>query len=472
MDMERPNHKQTNSLNSRTVFAVISGLGVLSAAVYLINFKIYNLVPAFSGLSGIQLYVIIFLFLGALYLGGTFLIIKILPAENASRSLIFIIAFFGIIFRLCLIPPDPTVLSKDMYRYIWDGRVQQNGINPYQYAPGADELANMRDDRIYPSINRKEYPTLYPAGAQVFFRLCYALVGDSVTGYKGIMVLFDTLTLVVLMALLQAYGFALSRIIVYAWNPLVIFEIAYSGHLEGLTVFLMVAALYLSAIHKKIPGVIILALAAAVKMYPALLLAAFLNRGGRIKGLVTFFATIVLLYLPFLGAGGKISGFLTVYLKNPYESFNLGLKYLLMRLIPGLDYYLLSFVFIITLAVAGLIVFIKDKQKIEVLRYAYILAGLLMILMPASLHPWYVILIIPFLAFYPNPAWLIFTSTVTLSYLKYVSPQGIMPTWILLVEYLPLFALLAAGPILRKYPRRNKIAGEGFSQNNKKMAGL
>jgi hypothetical protein len=95
-----------------------------------------------------------------------------------------------------------------------------------------------------------------------------------------------------------------------------------------------------------------------------------------------------------------------------------------------------------------------------------------MILMPASLHPWYVILIIPFLAFYPNPAWLIFTSTVTLSYLKYVSPQGIMPTWILLVEYLPLFALLAAGPILRKYPRRNKIAGEGFSQNNKKMAGL
>jgi hypothetical protein len=364
MDMERPNHKQTNSLNSRTVFAVISGLGVLSAAVYLINFKIYNLVPAFSGLSGIQLYVIIFLFLGALYLGGTFLIIKILPAENASRSLIFIIAFFGIIFRLCLIPPDPTVLSKDMYRYIWDGRVQQNGINPYQYAPGADELANMRDDRIYPSINRKEYPTLYPAGAQVFFRLCYALVGDSVTGYKGIMVLFDTLTLVVLMALLQAYGFALSRIIVYAWNPLVIFEIAYSGHLEGLTVFLMVAALYLSAIHKKIPGVIILALAAAVKMYPALLLAAFLNRGGRIKGLVTFFATIVLLYLPFLGAGGKISGFLTVYLKNPYESFNLGLKYLLMRLIPGLDYYLLSFVFIITLAVAGLIVFIKDKQKI------------------------------------------------------------------------------------------------------------
>ncbi len=214
---------------------------------------------------------------------------------------------------------------------------------------------------IFPNINRKDDPTLYPAGAQVFFRIFHALVGDSVIGFKGIMVFFDTLTVLVLMALLQNHGLNWSRIIIYAWNPLVIFEIAYSGHLEGLTVFLMVAALYLSAIHKKISGVFMLALAAAVKMYPALLLAAFLNRGARIKGLVAFFVTILLLYLPFIGAGNKISGFLPVYLKNPYESFNLGLKYLLMRLIPGLDYYLLSLLFITGLAIAGLVVFFKNK---------------------------------------------------------------------------------------------------------------
>jgi hypothetical protein len=179
------------------------------------------------------------------------------------------------------------------------------------------------------------------------------------------------------------------------------------------------------------------------------LLAAFLNRRERIKGIITFSATIMLLYLPFLGAGSKISGFLPVYLKNPYESFNLGLKNLLMRLIPDLDYHLLSLMFIIALVIAGLVVLLKSKEDIEVIRYAYILVGLLMILMPASLHPWYVILIIPFLVIYPNPAWLIFTCTVTLSYLKYTSPQGIMPTWILLIEYLPLFALMAAGWILK-----------------------
>jgi Gpi18-like mannosyltransferase len=372
-----------------------------------------------------------------------------MPGEETPWQLTGTIIFLAIIFRLCLIPSDPAVLSKDMYRYIWDGRVQQNGINPYLYPPQADELKNLRDSQIFPNINRTDYPTLYPAGAQIFFRIFYVLVGDNVTAYKGIMVFFDIATLLVLAALLRAHDFKASRIIVYAWNPLVIFEIAYSGHLEGLTVFLMAVALYLYTIHKKIPATMMLALSAAVKMYPALLLPAFLNRGARIKGIMTFAATIIFLYLPFLGAGGKISGFLPVYLKNPYESFNLGVKNLLMRLIPGLDYYLLSLVFIIALAVAGLMVLLKDKKDIDVMRYAYILVGSLMILMPASLHPWYVVLIVPFLAIYPNPAWLIFTCTVTLSYLKYTSPQGIMPTWILLIEYLPLFSLLAAGCILK-----------------------
>jgi len=467
--MEKPSHKQTKSLNPRTVLAAITGLGILSAVVYLVNFKIHDLVPGFSGLSGIQLYVVMFMFLNVLYLGGVVLVIKMIPTKAASRGLIAIIILLAIIFRISLVPSEPTVLSKDMYRYIWDGRVQQNGINPYRYPPGADELENMRDDRIFPNINRQDYQTLYPAGAQVFFRIFHALVGDSVTGFKAIMVFFDTLTVLLLTALLQNHGLNLSRIIIYAWNPLVIFEIAYSGHLEGLTVFLMVAALYFSAIHKKIPGVFILALAAAVKMYPALLLAAFLNRGGRIKGLLTFFITILLLYLPFIGAGRKISGFLPVYLKNSYESFNLGLKYLLMRLIPGLDYYLLSLLFITVMVIAGLVVFLKNKEDTDVLWYAYSLTGLLMILMPASLHPWYVILIIPFLAIYPSAAWLIFTGTVSLSYLKYTSPQGIMPTWILLVEYLPLFTLLATGFILRQYATRRRISSMNFSRKNEEI---
>jgi uncharacterized membrane protein len=71
---------------------------------------------------------------------------------------------------------------------------------------------------------------------------------------------------------------------IYAWNPLVIFEIAYSGHLEGLTVFWMVLALYLNATNRQILGIAALAVSSAIKLYPALLLPALVNRGQRIKG--------------------------------------------------------------------------------------------------------------------------------------------------------------------------------------------
>ena len=442
--MEKPNHNQTSSIHVRAIYTGIVFLGLASGVIYLLNFRLNELVPDFSHKTDIHVYVVLFLILSSLYWIAAVVILKNKLPPGRSKVLLGIIIFFAIAFRFCLVPMDPAVLSKDMYRFIWDGRVQQNGINPYRYPPAAEELKTLRDEQIYPNINRKDYPTIYPAGAQVFFRIAYGLVGDKVYGFKTIMVFFDVLTLLVLTALLKLTGFAVTRLILYAWNPLVIFEISYSGHLEGITVFLMVTALLLYTLQKKMPAVVILALASAMKLYPALLLAAILNHGYRIKGLIVFCFTFGLLYLPYIMVGSKVSGFLPIYLKNPYESFNMGLKLLIMHLFPGLGYYLLSQLFILALAAAGLFIFFKNKPADQVLRYAMFLTGLLIILMPASLHPWYVVLLVPFLTFYASPAWLIFTWTVTFSYLKYVSAQGIMPTWVLLVEYLPLFALLAA----------------------------
>jgi hypothetical protein len=160
-----------------------------------------------------------------------------------------------------------------------------------------------------------------------------------------------------------------------------------------------------------------------------------------------------------------MAGFLPIYFKNPYESFNLGLKYLIMGLFQGLDYFLLSKIFMLVLAAAGLFFFFREKQKEQVIRCAYILIGLLIVLMPASLHAWYVIILIPFLTFFPSIAWLIFTCTVALSYIKYATPMGIMPVWVLLLEYLPLFALLAIGYIFKRYAPQNWVSG--FSPVNR-----
>jgi hypothetical protein len=346
-----------------------------------------------------------------------------------------------------------------MYRYIWDGRVQQTGINPYLYPPSSKQLESLRDDKIYPHINRKDYPTIYPAGAQIFFRVSHALVGDRIFGFKGLMVFFDVATVLVLLAILRAYGFEEARIFIYAWNPLVIFEIGFAGHLEGLTVFLMVLSFYLNAIKKNVPAVITLAFSSATKLYPALLLPALLNRGERIRGAAVFLGSFLVLYLPFLSAGDKITGFLPIYFKNRYESFNLGLKYLIMRLFPGWDYLVISKIFILILTAVGIFFFFKEKLKEQHLYCGYVLIGLLIILMPAALHPWYVIMLIPFLTFFPSGAWLMFTGTVALSYIKYASPAGIMPAKVLFLEYLPLFTFLPAGYILKKYAHQHWVMG-------------
>jgi hypothetical protein len=449
--MEKPNQNSSPFIHLKFTQVVLVGLGLLSGFIYFFNFRLHRFFTQFAaiGKTGIHFYVFIFLILSVLYLISIYLLFKHRSLWVHSKSILFVILILAVIFRACLLPSDPAVLSKDMYRYIWDGRVQQNGINPYRHPPDADELRELRDNKIYPSLNRKSYPTLYPAGAQIFFRLFHMIVGDSVSGYKSLMTLFDVLTLFVLLGLLRIYGFDDTRFIIYAWNPLVIFEIAYSGHLEGLTVFWMVLALYLNATHKPMLAVACLAISSAIKLYPALLLPALLNPGERLKGILTFAVSIVLLYLPFFIAGRKVLGFLPIYLQDPYESFNLGLKYLMMHLLPQLNYYVLSKIFLLGLIAAGLIIFFKSKQRDQAIRYAYLLMGLLIVLMPASLHAWYVIILIPFLCFYPAVAWLSFSCTVSLSYLKYVTPSGIMPTSVLVLEYGLLITLLAGGYILQ-----------------------
>jgi alpha-1,6-mannosyltransferase len=442
---------------SRQVLPLLIGLGIASGAVYFFNFRLPAVAPLFSRPNQIQVYLVLLLFLFVLYLGAVLLVLKNLAKIGHSPGLIGIIVIFALLFRTFLLPSTPSVLSNDMYRYIWDGRVQQSGINPYRYPPAAEELEELRDERVFPNLNRKQVPTIYPAAAQSFFLLFHVLTGDSILGYKGFMVFFDALTLLALAGLLKTYGFEPARLLIYAWNPLVVFEIAYSGHLEGLTVFFLVTAFLMHGINRKNTGVMLLAVAGALKLYPSLLLAALLNRGRRIKGILLFGSILALLYLPYAGAGRRIIGFLPAYLNNPYESFNLGLKNLLLLFWPTMDYARLSQLFLISLLVAALVILTREKQKPDVLRAAYWLTGMLLLFMPAALHPWYVILIIPFLAFFPNPAWLCFTGTVSLSYLKYVSPGEIMPTWVLLAEYLPLFFLLAVLFFLRKKGFENRL---------------
>ena len=87
----------------------------------------------------------------------------------ARRSTLLLLVLFAAAFRLSVLFAPPA-LSDDIYRYIWDGRVQAAGINPYRHIPAADALGFLRDADVYPNINRRDYaPTIYPPLAQMIF---------------------------------------------------------------------------------------------------------------------------------------------------------------------------------------------------------------------------------------------------------------------------------------------------------------
>lgn len=378
--------------------------------------------------------------LGILYLVAVRIAFR-WEASDTKNTAVLVILFFALLYRLLLVPAQP-VLSSDVYRYIWDGRVQAHGINPYLYPPADEALENLRDEAVYTHMNRHASPTIYPGGAQMLFRALNMLGVQSVSGFKSAVVLFDMGSVLVLMAILSSLGLARERVLVYAWHPLAVFETAGSGHLEGFMIFFVLLSLLLMVRGRLFASVSSLALAASLKLYPALILPAVL-REKKFRGLLLFSMVFLSTYLPYIAAEKKVVGFLPEYLANPDESFNLGLKAYLLKTFPGADPMVFTAIFAAVLLSAAALIWMKHKDINSALKYSYVLASLQIVLSGASLHPWYVIWIIPFLALFPSPAWFYFSFAVCLSYLAYGSPGQILPWWVRHAEYVPFFVLLA-----------------------------
>ena len=271
-------------------------------------------------------------------------------------------------------------------------------------------------------------------------------------------------SVLVLMMMLSSLGLAHERALIYAWHPLVIFEIAGSGHLEGFMLFFVLLSLLLMIRKRSFASVSSLALAASLKLYPAILLPAVLKE-KKLRGLLLFSIIFLALYLPYIGVGKKVVGFLPQYFENRDVVFNLGLKAYLWWLFPGTDPLVFTGIFGgILLGAAGLI-WTRQKDARSALRYSYYLTGLLIVLTASALQPWYVIWIIPFLAFFPSVAWFYLSCAVCLSYLVY-APGQILPgfKWVRNAEYIPFFVLLIAEFLLLR-----KSDGSRFPWKTREM---
>lgn len=157
-----------------------------------------------------------------------------------SPAWILVLAAF---LRLMLLFRNPE-LSDDLFRYLFDGLMIRDGFNPYAAAPSMARTAGAQATALAPLVNHNDLTTIYPPGAQVLFALG-ALTG-GVTGMKLVFVLMDFTACVLVLGILRRLGLPDSRLILYAWHPLPIFEIGASGHVDAAAVCLIILAVYLA----------------------------------------------------------------------------------------------------------------------------------------------------------------------------------------------------------------------------------
>ncbi len=399
----------------------------------------------------------------ALYLVAAAIVLRLPRASSSSWPALMLIIVFGLMFRLALLTTWPT-LSDDMFRYVWDGRVQANGLSPYRYPPSAPQVAALHanDQTIWPHINRQDAVTVYPPGAQMAFAAIWRVVGDSVTGFKAAFVLAELLGGVLLLGLLRALNQPLERSLIYLWSPLLVFEVAHSGHVDGLMLPLLILAFY--ARLKERPWLLGLALGAAtlVKLFPLLLVPALLPLGTESswrsrwmpagKMLLAFAAIVGAAYVPYVLQPGAAAGFLPKYFD---ENFNLGLARGLFALAPLVGQTGARLSNAVTFG--GLALFSiwcvlrpASDARAALGRCVWLMGWFT--LFTQNLFPLYLLWLLPLMVVFLEPgnvwgfklspisAWLIFSGTTVLAYLFFIKWRVV--GWGQVAEYAPLYLLL------------------------------
>jgi len=416
---------------------LLSGLGAASLLGYAVALPLLVAGSPRTHLAYIGLF-------GGLFIVYMLAISMVWRWRSEDRVLTSIVLGFAVLFRASLLA-TPVMLSSDVYRYLWDGRVQWAGINPYRYPPAAVELAPLRDEVIHPNINRPDKPTVYPPGAEVVFAAVALVAPDSLFGWRVFLLASEAVTVGLLLALLRRDGMPRTAVIVYAWSPLVVFEGVQAGHVDLAMIPLILTTLAWRQAGSAVGAGIALGAAVLMKLYPLVLLPAWWRRGDW-RFPIAVAATVMLGYAPHAATVGfGALGFLPEYLGRA-EDHNIGLRALLTYPFGLTGDHARSVAMVLLFALlAGVVVWIgraNDGHAAGLTRAGALAVAAYLLLVPTSMHPWYALWMVPFLCFHLWPAWLYFSGAVTLSYMSYVVEPAPLPWWAWLAEYGPLYALL------------------------------
>ncbi len=367
------------------------------------------------------------------------------------RHLWFAIAF-GLLFRAILLPTD-LILENDIYRYMWDGHTSRQGVNPFRYAPSDNEMVPYRTE-YWSKINYPHIPTIYPPTLQYIFISSDTIYPGSVTGMKFFLLVFDVGTIFILLALLEALKKPPEWCLIYAWSPLVIKEIANSGHADVVSAFCLAALMLLIVKKKPIRSSFTLAALFLTKFFGVLFLPLFYLT-WRVRHYALFGLFVFLLYLPFLSLDvNPFKGFLT-YSKE--WQFNAGLYEVLLNLFNRVGgkaaenssilarLFMLSVIQITVLWQTSALLW--RKNQVDLFWAMFVITATLLLCSPV-INTWYLVWLVPFFCLFPSRAWIMFSGLAFLSYTYYYNHY--FPSWVKLTEFGIFFYLLFIEAVLPK----------------------
>ncbi len=401
---------------------------------------------------------------GAIFLAVTWYLVPRSLSISSPTTLLVLMIAFGLFMRIAMFGSVP-VQEDDCYRYLWDGALSANGINPWLHSPlailegtassPAIIMLKSQAGSVVERINYGDLRSIYPAFAQAFFALAYAIEPFSLEAWRAVLLALEAITLGLVLTLLSLLNRPLIWSSLYWWNPVVIKEIMNSAHMEPVLMVPLLAALVLAAKSRQVGASVMAALAVATKVWPILVLPSvwrslFAQPVKLVLAIMLATAIIVVLYWPIVVTQlDRSSGF--VAFSTQWERISASFLILcgVAQLVPQTLIEPESLARAMAATLVGAIVLWSNRKAIaepgEIAHRFLIAAAAMLLFSPVQL-PWYFIWLAPLLCIFPNRGLLLMTLTFPLYYAFFrMTALGVDEAWLLALiwlMWLPVWSVL------------------------------
>ncbi len=371
----------------------------------------------------------------------------------------------GILFRILLLFSVPN-LSDDVYRFIWDGRLLANGVNPFHQLPAevikSSAIPGITNE-LYRQLNSPGYYTIYPPVLQSIFWLSAKASGTlsgAIVCMKIIILLAEIGTMLLLPLVLVRLQLPKHLSLLYFLNPLVITELTGNVHFDAIMIFFLVLAFLLLLQNKLHVSAIFLGLSISSKLIPVVFIPLIIKKLGWKQGLlhsaISGFVTIAL-FAVIIDKATVLHFLESINLFLSHFEFNASLYYLIRwigTIVTG--YNIIAFAGPLLSVIAAVIICIISFLGNAISNRRFFTKALFILtvyyLFATTVHPWYICMPVMITACTAYRYAMVWSYLVTLSYYAYHSNPVQENLWLVSLSYLAM--LCYAGWELWKYDRK------------------